>query len=81
MRQVGDRLVPIGISSGRAQVIDESAGAADSDGSRRQRRRDREISRMLGLPGFSSANYPGGVVGTQDLEEVRPAPCAVRARR
>jgi hypothetical protein len=78
MRQVGDRLIPVGISSGRVQVIDEGSAAAaqDGEGSRRRRRRDREIGRMLGLPTFNSANYPGGVIGTQDLEEVSLVACA-----
>jgi hypothetical protein len=77
MRQVGDRLIPVGISSGRVQIMPEEGQAqaqgsaqGGDDGSRRQRRRDRDISRLLGIPNFSSNNYPGGMIAANDLEEV-----------
>jgi hypothetical protein len=76
MRQVGDRLIPVGISSGRVQVLPaegdtpDATGEGSSNGSRRQRRRERELSRILGLAGVSSTNYPNGTIGAEDLEEV-----------
>jgi hypothetical protein len=74
MRQVGDRLIPVGISSGRVQMLPDGengeGSGESSSGSRRSRRRERELTRLLGLVGGAAGNYPGGVVGAQDLEEV-----------
>ena len=65
MRQVGDRLVPVGITSGRIHPLaTEAAGTeGDSGGSRRSRRRQQqqqELNNFLGHMGF----------GNRDLEEV-----------
>ena len=74
MRQVGDRLIPVGVTSGRVHALPESstsatvtAGAASGaaeesaggSGSRRSRRRQQELQGLL-----------GGMAGP-DLEEVR----------
>ncbi|KAI0689132.1 hypothetical protein BC835DRAFT_1370284 [Cytidiella melzeri] len=71
MRQVGDRLIPIGITSGRvhalpteevpAEQAEGSGGGADR-GSRRSRRRqpNQELNQILGQMGL----------GGQDLEEL-----------
>lgn len=69
MRQVGDRLIPVGISSGRVHALPtedgqgeqgDSAGANER-GSRRSRRRqqNQELNQYLGQMGL----------GGQDLEE------------
>lgn len=74
MRQVGDRLIPVGISSGRVHALPaedaqgesgETAVATDR-GSRRSRRRqqNQELNQYLGQMGL----------GGQDLEEVRGLP-------
>lgn len=62
MRQVGDRLIPVGVTSGRPQPNPDEAGgeSADNGGSRRSRRRQQPANE-----GF--AQYVG--MG-QDLEEV-----------
>jgi hypothetical protein len=62
MRQVGDRLIPVGVTSGRVQVLSsEEAAAAADGGSRRNRRRPNQqnggIDQYVGMAG-------------QDLEEV-----------
>jgi hypothetical protein len=69
MRQVGDRLVPIGVTSGR--VIEAADGVANAEGgengSGRRRRRihgGQDINQILGSVGL-------GGLGGQDLEEVR----------
>ena len=62
MRQVGDRLIPIGVTSGRVHALSpEEAANADSSeggGSRRSRRRQPQTDSPFG-------HYIG-----QDLEEV-----------
>lgn len=69
MRQVGDRLVPVGITSGRIHPLSvdgaEGEGGGGGGGSRRSRRRQQQqqqqdISSFLGNIGF----------GGRDLEEV-----------
>ncbi|KAI0637162.1 hypothetical protein C8Q77DRAFT_1215944 [Trametes polyzona] len=68
MRQVGDRLIPVGVTSGRVHALPpEEAGAevpeGSSDrGSRRSRRRqqNQELNQFLGTMGL----------GGQDLEEL-----------
>jgi hypothetical protein len=69
MRQVGDRLIPVGVTSGRLHAISpEEAGQSDSSDngnggsrrSRRQRAQNQDISHLLGSMGL----------GGQDLEEV-----------
>jgi len=64
MRQVGDRLIPVGVTSGRVQVLSsEEAAAADggTSGSRRSRRRHNQqngaFEQYVGMAG-------------QDLEEL-----------
>lgn len=65
MRQVGDRLIPVGVTSGRVQVLSSeeaaAAAAAVDGGSRRNRRRANQqnggIDQYVGMAG-------------QDLEEV-----------
>lgn len=64
MRQVGDRLIPVGVTSGRVHALTpEEAAAAGADtngGSRRSRRRQQggPFEQFVGIAG-------------QDLEEVR----------
>jgi hypothetical protein len=71
MRQVGDRLIPVGVTSGRVHAImPEEAGQSDSDNggsrrSRRQRNQNQDLNQFLGTMGL----------GGQDLEEVS---CNVR---
>lgn len=67
MRQVGDRLIPVGVTSGRVHAITPEEGQSDSNdngGSRRSRRRQaaqtQEFNQFLGSMGL----------GGQDLEEV-----------
>ena len=68
MRQVGDRLIPVGVTSGRVHAINPEEGQADPNeggGSRRSRRRhqqqqNQEINQFLGSMGMAG----------QDLEEV-----------
>ena len=63
MRQVGDRLIPVGVTSGRVQVLssEEAATATTDGGSRRNRRRHNQqngaFDQYVGMAG-------------QDLEEV-----------
>jgi len=64
MRQIGDRLVPVGVTSGRVHTISPEESQSEGNeggGSRRSRRRhqqNQEFNQML-----------GGLAG-QDLEEV-----------
>ncbi len=65
MRQVGDRLVPVGITSGRIHPLSVEAAGAEGDGggSRRSRRRQQQqqdLNSFLGNMSF----------GGRDLEEV-----------
>ncbi|KAJ3001978.1 hypothetical protein NUW54_g6099 [Trametes sanguinea] len=68
MRQVGDRLIPVGVTSGRVHPIPAEEGGAETPegssdrGSRRSRRRqqNQEINQFLGSMGL----------GGQDLEEL-----------
>lgn len=67
MRQVGDRLIPVGVTSGRLHAISpEEAGQSDSSDNggsrrpRRQRAQNQDLSHLLGPMGL----------GGQDLEEV-----------
>jgi hypothetical protein len=65
MRQVGDRLVPVGITSGRIHPLSVEAAGAEGEGggSRRSRRRQQQqqdLNSFLGNMGF----------GGRDLEEV-----------
>jgi hypothetical protein len=65
MRQIGDRLVPVGITTGRIHPVGVEAAGAEGDGgsSRRSRRRQQqqqELNNFLGNMGF----------GNRDLEEV-----------
>ena len=69
MRQVGDRLIPIGVTSGRMMEGADAAGNPDGgeSGSVRRRRRGhngQDIQQILGSVGL-------GGLGGQDLEEVR----------
>ena len=73
MRQVGDRLIPVGVTSGRIQPLNVDGAQGEPDGpegesrsSRRSRRRQhqqapQDLSHLLGSMGL----------GGQDLEEVR----------
>ncbi|KIJ43945.1 hypothetical protein M422DRAFT_47481 [Sphaerobolus stellatus SS14] len=70
MRQVGDRLIPIGITSGRVVQQENGEGAAEgveaSGGSGRRRRRHQQgpdINHLLGSVGL-------GPMAGQDLEEL-----------
>jgi hypothetical protein len=65
MRQIGDRLIPVGITSGRIHPLPVEAAGTEGDGggSRRSRRRQQqqqELNNFLGNLGF----------GGRDLEEV-----------
>ncbi|KAF8162922.1 hypothetical protein B0H34DRAFT_794682 [Crassisporium funariophilum] len=65
MRQVGDRLIPVGVTSGRVQVLspEEAAAAAADGGSRRNRRRQNQQNGQGQFEQFM------GMAG-QDLEEL-----------
>lgn len=70
MRQVGDRLIPIGITSGRVVAAEGVEGAGEGvesgGGSSRRRRRHQQnadINQLLGTVGL-------GPLAGQDLEEV-----------
>ena len=63
MRQVGDRLVPVGITSGRIHPLSVEGAEGEGGGSRRSRRRQQQqqdLNSFLGNMGF----------GGRDLEEV-----------
>lgn len=68
MRQVGDRLIPVGVTSGRVHALtpeeatQAEAAAADNGSSRRSRRRQQAPQNN----GFEQLMGLGG----QDLEEV-----------
>lgn len=69
MRQVGDRLIPVGVTSGRVHALPPEEGGVETPeggsdrGSRRSRRRqqNQELNQFLGSMGIAG----------QDLEEVR----------
>lgn len=69
MRQVGDRLIPVGVTSGRVHAISPEEAAQSenieqqggSRRSRRQRNQNQDLNQLLGTMGL----------GGQDLEEVR----------
>lgn len=67
MRQVGDRLIPVGVTSGRIQILEEGAeGGNEENSGRRSRRRGQpngELGQLLHSMGMPMAG--------QDLEEVR----------
>ncbi len=65
MRQIGDRLIPVGITSGRIHPLPVEAAGTEGEGggSRRSRRRQpqqQDLNSFLGNLGF----------GGRDLEEV-----------
>lgn len=65
MRQVGDRLIPVGVTSGRVHALTEDGGDAEGSrsGSRRRRRNQGQnpaLDRFLGQVDLAG----------QDLEEV-----------
>ena len=65
MRQVGDRLIPVGVTSGRVHALTEDGGDAEGSrsGSRRRRRNQGQnpaLDRLLGQVDLAG----------QDLEEV-----------
>lgn len=65
MRQVGDRLIPVGVTSGRVHALSPEEAAAEGvdngGGSRRSRRRNQPQNQSL-------EQFLG--MGGQDLEEV-----------
>ncbi|KAF8810166.1 hypothetical protein BYT27DRAFT_7240954 [Phlegmacium glaucopus] len=63
MRQVGDRLIPVGVTSGRVQVLsaEEAAAASPDGGTRRNRRRPNPSNGVF-------EQYVG--MAGQDLEEL-----------
>lgn len=68
MRQVGDRLVPVGVTSGRVTALTDDGGDAEGSrsGNRRRRRNQGQnpaLDRLLGQVDIAG----------QDLEEVRPS--------
>jgi hypothetical protein len=73
MRQIGDRLIPVGITSGRIHPLSVEAAGAEGDGGgggggvgggrrsrRRQQQQQQDLNSFLGNLGF----------GGRDLEEV-----------
>ncbi|KAF8266597.1 hypothetical protein EI94DRAFT_1584820 [Lactarius quietus] len=64
MRQVGDRLVPVGITSGRVHPLSVEGAEGEGGGSRRSRRRQQQqqqdLNSFLGNMGF----------GARDVEEL-----------
>ncbi|KAJ8597879.1 hypothetical protein M405DRAFT_802706 [Rhizopogon salebrosus TDB-379] len=67
MRQVGDRLIPVGVTSGRVHTLPtgdgQDGGEVDTNGGRRRRHRNngqQDIGQLLGQMGL----------GGQDLEEL-----------
>ncbi|KAI0747937.1 hypothetical protein C8Q80DRAFT_1120547 [Daedaleopsis nitida] len=67
MRQVGDRLIPVGVTSGRVHTISTDAsgtenaeGSGDRGSRRRRRQQNQELNQFLGAMGL----------GGQDLEEI-----------
>ncbi|KAG8881772.1 hypothetical protein FRB99_004710, partial [Tulasnella sp. 403] len=66
MRQVGDRLIPVGITSRRIPALEEGGDSAEDSSGRRSRRRPHgnngELGHLLGSMGIS--------MGGQDLEEM-----------
>lgn len=65
MRQVGDRLIPVGVTSGRIHPVDPNAPPGD-DGTGRRRRRQQPPNGDLGnLLQSMGITIPG-----QDLEDV-----------
>ena len=75
MRQVGDRLIPIGVTSGRIQVMDDGGEGGSEDASGRRSRRRPNQSGELG----TLLNSMGMGMGGQDLDEVRWLTFIVRA--
>ena len=59
MRQVGDRLIPVGVTSGRVHALPDEAGGEPADGSSNRRSRRRQQN-----PNNPFEQYLG-----QDLEE------------
>lgn len=64
MRQVGDRLIPVGVTSGRVHAIGEEGQTEGDNGGRRSRRRHQQPQQ-----GFDQLLGTMGIAG-QDLEEV-----------
>lgn len=68
MRQVGDRLIPIGVTSGRVVAPEGAEGPEIGEGTGRRRRRHhqggQDLNQLLGSVGI-------GPLGGPDLEEVR----------
>lgn len=65
MRQIGDRLIPVGITSGRIHPLSVEPAGAEGDGgsgrrSRRRQQQQQDLTSFLGNMGF----------GGRDLEEV-----------
>lgn len=75
MRQVGDRLIPVGVTSGRvhalpAEEAENAEAGGNGNGSRRSRRRQQnpDLQQILGQVGM----------GGQDLEDVSmPSPVEI----
>ena len=74
MRQVGDRLIPIGVTSGRVHALPtgdaQDGSETDTNGGRRRRHRNngqQDLGQLLGQMGL----------GGQDLEEVLTLHCEV----
>ena len=77
MRQVGDRLIPVGVTSGRIHPIGEGTSTAEGgpegeSSARRSRRRERAAAAAAGGGGELGQllNQMGIGMGGQDLEEV-----------
>ncbi|KAF7440773.1 SNF1-interacting protein [Pleurotus ostreatus] len=64
MRQVGDRLIPVGVTSGRVHAIGEEGQTEGDNGGRRSRRRHQQPQQ-----GFDQLLGTMGIAG-QDLEEL-----------
>lgn len=70
MRQVGDRLIPVGVTSGRVHALTEDGGDAEGSrsGNRRRRRNQGQNSAHNQLLGEGQMD-----MGGQELEEVCPS--------
>lgn len=65
MRQVGDRLIPVGVTSGRIHPVDPNAAQPADDGTGRRRRRQQPNADLGNLLQSMGITIPG-----QDLEDV-----------
>lgn len=81
MRQVGDRLIPVGVTSGRVHTLTPEEAAqsevAEGLGSRRTRRRQQQPQAGDGFDQFMGSMGLGG----HDLEEVSYSSCLMQNQK